>query len=122
MMNRRTFFKVMASAVAATTLPVSWVESDSPAILENNQLSLIREITQYDIINDCIVARWDILTDKSQFFVSMPFCDEKDLIEKRAVARSMLEEKMKNKGFTWADLRPLAVPDSLSFPFQRIAA
>lgn len=122
MMNRRTFFKVMAATVAATALPVSWVESDSPAILENNQLSLIREITQYDIRNDWIIARWDILTDKSQFSVSMPVIDEKDLIEKRVIARSMLEEKMKNEGFTWEDLRPLAVPDSLSHPFQRIAA
>jgi hypothetical protein len=122
MMNRRTFFKVMASAVAATALPASWIESDSPAILENNQLSLIREITQYDIRNDWIVARWDILTDKSQFFVSMPVRDEKDLIEKRVVAKAILEEKMKKEGFTWADLRPLAVPDSLSIPFQRIAA
>ncbi len=133
-MNRRSFFKVIAAVGASTALPIGALKliPEAEAIPTGfASVGLIRELGQYifDTGGPYYVVRWDVLAgpgtegrlsskEDFQYHMDTRWASEDEFKlkaeEYRGIARDLLDNALKERGFTWNDVRKMEIPDSIS--------
>ncbi len=134
-MNRRGFLACIA-ALTATSVISPTVQASLNALAENGgevvhawPEGMMRELMGYDMASDSVFVRYDILfgpgtgsrldaPGDQQMHVDFRWpTREESLVnihEQRAVARKVLENSLKEKGATFADLRQMELPPGMS--------
>ena len=124
-MNRRQFFGMTATALAAAGLPLALLPEKTIFLPPANgwpQTPLrMREIRQYVINNDTMPMRYDVAWGVNQWHVDFPEIQwdlqytnpklfHEMLEEQRSIARRTFEQIRKQNAYSNADLRLPALP------------
>ena len=113
--SRRTFLKVLGLAGAAAASPAvatQLIEANAVVPAGRTHIGLIRECIAYDPYRDEGIVRYDILSADSTLQLGVDARlsrnhDQEELDRVRTTCKQVLENEMKHRGLTWADLRPL---------------
>lgn len=117
LVDRRSFFKVMAAVGAAVAAPQTFLVPAEAAVVVPvgaTQVGVIREMFAYDISRDVQVARYDVWASATgvqlSYGTEMHGGQMHSLDAIRLEAKEALERAMTKHGLAWSDLSPLPIP------------
>lgn len=114
--TRRSFLKVMGIAGVAAAVPTVLMEASAAPSVALAQLGLIREVFAYDIGCDLMRLRYDVITSDKELQLHVDICPpagefDADPEKFRTIAKGLLENEIKHRGLSWADIGQLPLPD-----------
>ena len=129
-MNRRAFLKCVAALTGSAVIPAgaTYVIEELAFAVEKPSawpIGVLREVMAYDIAQDKIFLRFDVLvgsgTDPilsanrdAQLHVTFEWSTKQEAIdlveEQRKIAKKILGDEIKRRGFDVSQARPMMIP------------